>query len=62
MKTDTVFEAVKDWVSAAAPAFVTQQDLARLEGRIDELQELVDAVEQKVVANKGRQRGKPQGE
>ena len=58
MKTDTVFDAVKEWVTAANPGFVTQQDLARVEGRLDELLELVDAVEQKVAAKNGRKRGK----
>ena len=58
MKTDSLFEAVKDWVTAANPGFVTQQDLQRLEGRLDELLELVESVEQRIAVKKGRRRSK----
>lgn len=48
MKTDTVFETLKEWVVAANPGFVTQQDLARVEKRLDELMTLVETLERKV--------------
>ena len=46
--TDTLIEALKEWVTAANPGFVTRDDLLRVEGKLDDLLKLVDALEARV--------------
>ena len=48
VKTDTVFETLKEWATVANPGLVTQQDLARVEKRLDDLITLVEKVEQRL--------------
>ncbi len=40
MKYDFIFEALRNYITAAAPNFVMRDDLVRLEGRVDELVEI----------------------
>jgi hypothetical protein len=48
VKTDTVFEMLKEWVTVANPGLVTQRDLARVEKRLEDLIKLVEKIEQRV--------------
>jgi hypothetical protein len=45
VKTDTLFDSLKEWVATANPGFVRGEDLVRLEGRLDELTEIVTRLE-----------------
>jgi hypothetical protein len=45
VKTDSLFESLKEWVATANPGFVRGEDLMRLEGRLDELTEIVTRLE-----------------
>ncbi|MEM6732742.1 MAG: hypothetical protein AAF658_14375 [Myxococcota bacterium] len=50
MKTpEIVLETLKDWV-AAAGGLVTKDDLHRLESRLEEIDELLDELEEKIAA------------
>ena len=52
--TDQVVEALKEWLSVSNPGFVTKEDLARVEERLDELGEIVDEIAAKVTTASGR--------
>ncbi len=43
--TDRLFETLRDLLSASNPGLVTKTELSELEGRVDELLELCDAIE-----------------
>lgn len=45
--TDNVLEVVRDWV-AAAGGLVSKDDLRRLESRLDEIEELLEALEERI--------------
>ncbi len=50
MKTpDIVLETLRDWVGATG-GLVTKDDLRRLEVRIEELEELLDELEERLAA------------
>lgn len=46
MVPNQVIDVLKEWVSAGG--LVTRQDFARLEDRIEELEELLDALEERL--------------
>ena len=52
--TDQVVEALKEWLSVSNPGFVTKEDLARVEERLDELGEIVDEIAAQVTTASGR--------
>ncbi|MEO1173230.1 MAG: hypothetical protein AAFX94_14450 [Myxococcota bacterium] len=45
--TDNVLDSVREWVTAAG-GLVTKDDLRRLESRLDEIDELLDALEERL--------------
>ena len=48
--TDTLLEALKEWMTTANPGLVTREDLVQVETRLDELSELLDAIEARLDA------------
>jgi hypothetical protein len=46
--TPTLLETLKDLLTAANPGLATKPDLERLERQLDELGELVDAIEERL--------------
>jgi hypothetical protein len=53
MKYDFIFESLRQYITAAAPNFVMRDDLVRLEGRIDELCEIAEDLEEGVCQRLG---------
>ena len=47
---DSVIESLKELLTASNPGFVTKEDLARVEDRLEELGELVDEIEERLAA------------
>ena len=47
---DTVVETLRDWLAAASSSFVSRDDFARLEQRLEEIEELVDEIELKLTS------------
>ena len=43
--TNALFDVVKTWLAATNPGLVRRDDLTQLEAQLDELLELVDAIE-----------------
>lgn len=43
--TQDLLETLRDLIGASNPGLVTRDDLQRLEERLEELEELVDAIE-----------------
>ena len=51
MGSEAVVEMLRDWIAVSNPGLATKDDLERLESRIDELTELVDAIEDRLAAD-----------
>jgi hypothetical protein len=49
MPTDSMFDTLKEWLAAGNPGLVTREDLARVESRLDELLELMDEIESRLM-------------
>jgi hypothetical protein len=56
MSESSMVETLREWIGATNPGFVTKDDLRRVEERLDELTELVDALERAMGAPKERSR------
>lgn len=50
MAQESMFDTLKEWLIAGNPGFVTKDDMARLESRVDELLELMDEIEARLEA------------
>jgi hypothetical protein len=48
MANDGMVDTVREWLTAANPGFVTKQDLAMVESRLEELEELVGELEKRL--------------
>ncbi|RYF06387.1 MAG: hypothetical protein EOO40_09200 [Deltaproteobacteria bacterium] len=59
MKVAFLFESLRAYIARAAPNFVVRDDLVRLEGRLDELVELSESLEQAFKAIKAGERRRP---
>jgi hypothetical protein len=49
MANDSMLETLREWLAAGNPGLVTREDLARVESRVDELLELMDEIESRLV-------------
>lgn len=49
----SLLETLKDLLAASNPGLATREDLARLEERVDELNELVDALAERLEKRAG---------
>lgn len=45
---DSLLETLRELLSATNPGLVTKEDLREIEDRLDELEELVDAIEERL--------------
>jgi hypothetical protein len=46
--TDALFDGLKDWLAATNPGLVRREDLTQLEAQLDELLEMVAAIEERL--------------
>lgn len=47
---DRMLDALREWLAVSNPGLVTQEDLQRLEDRVDRLLEIADAIEERLAA------------
>lgn len=53
VSSDTIFETLRELIGASNPGLVMRADLERLEARLDELLDLVDAIEERLQGGSG---------
>ncbi|MCK5688734.1 hypothetical protein KAI87_05650 [Myxococcota bacterium] len=46
--TDTIRDALRDFLAALAPRLVSKEDLARLDGRLEELLDMAKEIEDRI--------------
>ena len=48
MATENIVETLRDILASLGPSLITKEDVSRLEQRLDELEEIVDEIEDRL--------------